>query len=35
MWEGQMHCFPMIVAYGVREGREGFEWVMERVKEVL
>lgn len=35
VWEGQMHCFPLTVCYGVMEGREGFEWLKRRVEEVL
>ncbi|KAJ9660824.1 hypothetical protein H2198_002363 [Neophaeococcomyces mojaviensis] len=33
VWEGQMHCFPLTVCYGLREGKEGFEWVKARLKE--
>ena len=33
IWEGQMHCFPLTVCYGLREGREGFEWLKRRVRE--
>ncbi|KAI0172909.1 Alpha/Beta hydrolase protein [Hypoxylon sp. FL1284] len=29
VWEGQMHCFPLTACYGLREGREGREWVVE------
>lgn len=35
VWEGQMHCFPLIGCYGLREGREGLQWLCERVKEVV
>ncbi|KAI0471832.1 Alpha/Beta hydrolase protein [Xylariaceae sp. FL0804] len=27
VWEGQMHCFPLTAAYGIREGREARKWV--------
>lgn len=35
VWEGQMHCFPLIQCYGVAEGKEGHRWLCDRVKEVL
>lgn len=35
VWEKQMHCFPLTVCYGLSEGREGFEWCKERVKEAI
>lgn len=35
VWEGQMHCFPLIQCYGVPEGKEGHRWLRDRVKEVL
>lgn len=35
VWEGQMHCFPLTRCYGLREGREGFGWLVERMEEVV
>lgn len=35
VWEGQMHCFPLTVCYGLQEGRDGFEWMKKRVEGVL
>ena len=28
-WEGQMHCFPLAVRYGLRESREALEWLIQ------
>lgn len=28
-WEKQMHCFPLALGYGLREPREGFNWIVE------
>jgi acetyl esterase/lipase len=28
VWEGQMHCFPLAFAYGIRESKEGKEWIV-------
>ncbi|KAK5953270.1 hypothetical protein OHC33_005838 [Knufia fluminis] len=33
VWEGQMHCFPLVVCYGLMEGKEGFSWLCRRVRE--
>ena len=27
-WEGQMHCFPLTFAYGLREAKEAVTWVV-------
>lgn len=35
VWEGQLHCFPLISAYGIREAKEGLHWLCQRVKEVV
>lgn len=32
VWEGQMHCFPLTVCYGLMEGKEGFQWLCRRVR---
>jgi acetyl esterase/lipase len=32
-WEGMMHCFPLAWVYGLREGREGLEWILEALRE--
>lgn len=31
-WERQMHCFVLMLPYGLREANEGVEWVVERLK---
>jgi acetyl esterase/lipase len=31
-WDGQMHVFPLIWRYGVREGRQGKDWIVEVLK---
>lgn len=31
-WEGQMHCFILFSAYGLREGRQGLEWMIDVLK---
>ena len=31
VWDGQMHCFPMIQCYGVSEARAGLDWLCEQV----
>lgn len=28
-WDGQMHCFPLAWIYGLRESKEGKEWMVE------
>jgi acetyl esterase/lipase len=33
-WERQMHCFPMAFAYGLRESREGLEWMAEKLRQI-
>jgi acetyl esterase/lipase len=32
-WEGLMHCFVLAGCYGIREGKEGVEWLIEALKE--
>ncbi|WQF79375.1 Putative alpha/beta hydrolase-3, lipase, GDXG serine active [Colletotrichum destructivum] len=27
-WNGQMHCFPLTFRYGLREGRQGMDWII-------
>lgn len=27
-WERQMHCFPLIFKYGLKEGKEGMDWII-------
>jgi len=27
-WGGQMHCFPLAWMYGIRESKEGKEWIL-------
>ncbi|KAI1379265.1 Alpha/Beta hydrolase protein [Hypoxylon crocopeplum] len=34
VWDGQMHCFPLASCYGLREGREGREWVVDVLRGV-
>ncbi|TKA24583.1 hypothetical protein B0A50_06343 [Salinomyces thailandicus] len=28
-WEKQMHCFPLTFGYGLKEGKEGLEWILD------
>ncbi|KAF1346293.1 alpha/beta hydrolase fold-domain-containing protein [Delphinella strobiligena] len=28
-WEGQMHCFPLAWVYGLKESREGKNWILD------
>lgn len=28
-WEGQMHCFPLAWVYGLKESREGKDWILD------
>ena len=28
-WKGQMHCFPFTFAYGLKEGRESKDWIVD------
>lgn len=28
-WEGQMHCFPLTVSYGLSEGKKGTTWIVD------
>jgi acetyl esterase/lipase len=32
VWEGQMHCFPLTFSYGVSEGEQGLEWILDVLK---
>ncbi|KAK1539045.1 uncharacterized protein CCOS01_00359 [Colletotrichum costaricense] len=27
-WERQMHCFPLMFKYGLKEGKEGIDWMI-------
>ncbi|KAK7452582.1 hypothetical protein Landi51_04470 [Colletotrichum acutatum] len=27
-WERQMHCFPLMFKYGLKEGKEGTDWII-------
>ncbi|KAK0378263.1 hypothetical protein CLIM01_04368 [Colletotrichum limetticola] len=27
-WERQMHCFPLMFKYGLKEGKEGMDWMI-------
>ncbi|KXH41827.1 hypothetical protein CNYM01_06743 [Colletotrichum nymphaeae SA-01] len=27
-WERQMHCFPLMFKYGLKEGKEGMDWII-------
>ncbi|KAI0376993.1 Alpha/Beta hydrolase protein [Hypomontagnella monticulosa] len=29
VWEGQMHCFPLAACYGLREGKEARDWIVD------
>lgn len=31
-WEGQMHCFPLASVYGLREGKDGRDWIIDVLK---
>lgn len=31
-WEGQMHCFPLAFSYGLRESKEGVDWIVNILK---
>lgn len=33
-WEGQMHCFPLAFMYGLRESREGYEWIVSKLDKI-
>ena len=33
-WEGQMHCFPLAFMYGLRESREGYEWIVGKLDQI-
>ncbi|KAF2096063.1 alpha/beta-hydrolase [Rhizodiscina lignyota] len=33
-WEGQMHCFPLAFMYGLRESREAYESIVDRLREI-
>jgi acetyl esterase/lipase len=33
-WEKQMHCFVLTLPYGLREAREGVEWIINLLKKV-
>ncbi len=28
-WKGQMHCFPLAFTYGLREAKEGKDWIVD------
>ena len=28
-WKGQMHCFPLAFSYGIRECKEGKDWIID------
>jgi acetyl esterase/lipase len=28
-WRGQMHCFPLAFAYGLKEGKQGKDWILD------
>jgi acetyl esterase/lipase len=32
LWEKQMHCFPLTAGYGLRDGKEGRQWIVDRLK---
>jgi len=34
-WERQMHCFVLTAKYGLREGREGVEWIIDVLRKDL
>lgn len=31
-WKGQMHCFPLAFSYGIRECKEGKDWIIGMLK---
>lgn len=31
-WKGQMHCFPLTFSYGLSEGKQSKEWIVEVLK---
>ncbi|KAH7413721.1 Alpha/Beta hydrolase protein [Phaeosphaeria sp. MPI-PUGE-AT-0046c] len=31
-WEKQMHCFILMMPYGLREANEGVQWIIDRLK---
>ncbi|CAF3605726.1 unnamed protein product [Fusarium graminearum] len=31
-WEQQMHCFPLAYKYGLKESKEGLEWIIDVLK---
>lgn len=33
-WEKQMHCFILMLPYGLRESKEGVQWIIDRLKKV-
>ncbi|KAL5115628.1 hypothetical protein ACEQ8H_006515 [Pleosporales sp. CAS-2024a] len=33
-WEKQMHCFVLMMPYGLREAREGVEWIIKLLNKV-
>ncbi|ETS84609.1 hypothetical protein PFICI_02634 [Pestalotiopsis fici W106-1] len=32
VWVGQMHCFPLAGAYGMREGKKAIDWLVQVLK---
>jgi len=32
VWEKQMHCFPLTAAYGLKEGKDGRQWIVDRLR---
>jgi acetyl esterase/lipase len=32
-WEGQMHCFPLASVYGLREGKDAMNWIIDVLKQ--
>ncbi|KAI4729297.1 alpha/beta-hydrolase [Aureobasidium sp. EXF-10728] len=32
-WEGLMHCFVLAWTYGIKEGKEGLDWIVEVMEE--
>ena len=33
-WDGQMHCFPLAFAYGLRESIEAVDWIIEVLQRI-
>ncbi|RGP73202.1 hypothetical protein FLONG3_6518 [Fusarium longipes] len=31
-WKEQMHCFPLAYKYGLKESKEGLEWILDVIK---